>query len=800
LAAIPSRLGLTSAQVNERIARGESNNFQARVGRGYWEIVADNVFNLFNIVLGTLLIVVIIMGDYSTAVFAGFSVVTNSILGMFQEISAKRKLDQLAALAAKDIRVWRDGQLVEIPIIQIVKDDVLPLEPGDKIVVDGRIVESDSLEIDESQLTGESDAVLKEIDHPVYSGSFCIAGSGVMITTEVGRNSTINKLSTIAKAYKNVQTPTQQRILAMVQITVVAMLIGGPMLFLQGLLNNETALEVVRNLVVFVSSIVPQGLVLVAILSLTIGAVTISRFDTLIQRVNAVESLANVTVLCFDKTGTLTRNQLSVTEILPLNQLSKNDIHQQLDAYIGSLSFQNSTAAAVSTYIKTLSLSPNGSRPQKVEEIPFNSARKWGAVVFQDETLIFGAPERILTITAEPDTGAIAHATELAAQGLRVLAFARCPDALTDGKLPNTCEPLALIVLSDQIRPDIQETLQAFHQQNVKLKVISGDNLDTVRTIATQSGMVINRAFTGDQLEAMSGREFETAVIEGDLFARIEPDTKRKIIAGLKHQGQYVAMVGDGVNDVPALKEAHLAIVMNDGAQISKDVGDIVLLNNAMSTLPKAFAEGKIITQTIYATAKLFMVKNFYNIVLIFFIGFMTLPFPTTPIQISWITFGTVNIPATLIAFKLIRPTFMSQFRRDVIDYVITAGTVGAVMLSILYAAVYFATSKDTFAARSAVTVFIGLYGTLIFWNVHSVDLLSPRSLIEHWRITLLGVVLTIFTIIVPFMLPELFVFVPPTGQVWVLIVAIFLLNGVIVSVLMRHRHLINQLWLLFKP
>jgi cation-transporting ATPase E len=800
LAVNPAQMGLTSAQVAERVARGETNAFKARVGRSYWQIVRDNVLNLFNIVLGLLLLVVVIMGDYSTAIFAGFSVVTNSILGMFQEISAKRKLDQLAALAAKDIPVWRDGQLTAVPIHSLVKDDVIPLQPGDRLVVDGLIIQSDALEMDESQLTGESDAILKEVDHPVYSGSFCIAGSGAMVATQVGKDSTINKLSTVAKAYKNVRTPTQMRISAMVEITVVAMVIIGPMLFIQGLLNQETMLDIVRNMVVFVSSVVPQGLVLVAILSLTIGAVTISRFKTLIQRVNAVESLANVTVLCFDKTGTLTRNQLSVIKILPLNNYTEADIQRKLQMYIGNIAFQNSTAGAVSNYLNELFPSANGSQPAKVREIPFNSSRKWGAVVFEDETLVFGAPERVLTQVDEPDMRTIQHASELAAQGLRVLAFARSREVLVDGTPPQHGEPMALIVLSDQIRPDIQETLQAFRDQGVALKVISGDNVDTVRTIAQQSGMVINRVYTGDQLEAMPEREFEGAAVEGDLFARIEPDTKRKIIAALKRAGQYVAMVGDGVNDVPALKEAHLAIVMNDGAQISKDVGDIVLLNNAMSTLPKAFAEGRTITQTIYATTKLFIVKNFYNIVLIFFIGFMTLPFPTTPIQISWITFGTVNIPATLIAFKLIRPTFMAQFRRDVMDYVLIAGTAGAVMLALLYAIAYFATGRDTFAARSAVTVFIAFYGTLIFWNVHSVDVLEPRSFVRHWRITLLGVALTVLTILVPFLLPELFVFVPPAPMIWVAIISIFLLNAVMVSLLMRNRHLINQLWMLFNP
>jgi cation-transporting ATPase E len=794
----PSGRGLTSAEVAERVKRGESNQFKARVGRTYWEIVRDNVLNLFNIVLGLLLIVVVIMGDISTALFAGFSLVTNSILGMYQEIAAKRKLDQLAALAAKDIPVYRNGELTHVPIQALVKDDVIPIEPGDRLVVDGTILESDSLEIDESQLTGESDAILKEVGNPAFSGSFCIAGTGVMVATQVGKNSTINKLSSIAKAYKNVKTPTQQRIQAMVELTVIVMVIAGPMLFLASYLNGATMLEVVRNLVVFVSSVVPQGLVLVAILSLTLGAISISRHQTLIQRVNAVESMANVQVLCFDKTGTLTRNQLTVTNIQPIGNHDPAFIQAKLQAYVSSLSHQNSTASAVATYLKNLSImAVNGT---KLREIPFNSARKWGAVVLDGETLIFGAPERVLSHAPEPLESVAQHASDMAAQGLRVLAFARSTSAPLDGQLDNSYEALALIVLSDQIRPDIQETLQAFRDQNVALKVISGDNIDTVRSIAEASGMVINKAYTGDQLEAMSEHEFDGAALEGDLFARIEPDTKRRLIAALKHQGKYVAMVGDGVNDVPALKEAHLAIVMNDGAQISKDVGDIVLLNNAMSTLPKAFAEGKEITQTIYATSKLFLVKNFYNIVLIFFVGFMTLPFPTSPIQISWITFGTVNIPATLIAFKIIRPAFMAKFRRDVIDYVIIGGTVGAVMLAVLYVVAYFASGQNMHEGRSAVTIFIAFYGTLIFWHVHDVDIMRPRSLFAHWRITVLGVVLTVLTMIVPYLLPTLFVFVPPEPLIWVAIVSIFLLTAASVTMLMRNRHLINQLWRLFEP
>jgi cation-transporting ATPase E len=790
----PPQPGLTAAEVAERVRRGESNNFKARVGRSYWEIIRDNVLNLFNIVLGTLLIIVVIYGDYATALFAGFSLVTNSILGMYQELTAKRKLDQLAALATKEVRVWRDGQIASIPMEQIVKDDVIVIEPGDRIAVDGRIIKSDSLEIDESQLTGESDAVFKEIDSPVYSGSFCIAGSGQMVATQVGRNSTINKLSSVAKAYKNVRTPTQQRISSLVEITVIIMLIVGPMLLIAGYLHGQTWLEIIKNEVVFVSSIVPQGLVLVAILSLTLGAISISRFKTLVQRVNAVESMSNVSILCFDKTGTLTRNILAVKEIIPLQQQSEEELASLLAMYTGSLAALNRTAAAINDYCKTRA---NGVHaPQKVREIPFNSSRKWGAVIYPEETYFLGAPERVL---AGSDQGAVSDAASLAAEGLRVLAFARSTLPMNGAQEIHQADPLALIVLSDEMRSDIQETLDAFREQHVALKVISGDNIETVRTIATNAGIVVRQAYTGDELEAMSEAEREAAVKEADLFARIEPDTKRKIIAALKRGGGYVAMVGDGVNDVPALKEAHLAIAMNDGAQISKDVADIVLLNNAMSTLPKAFEEGKIITQTIYATAKLFLTKNYYNIVLIFFVLMMTLPFPTSPIQISWITFGTVNIPATLIAFRLIKPSHMKTFRRDVLDYVLIAGTTGATNLAMLYVLTFFA-SDDMFAARSAVTLFIGLYGTLIFWNIHSVDILSTRSVLREWKITLLGGGLAVLTMIVPFLLPKVFDFVAPTPLIWVLIVTFFLLTALLNHLLLRNRHLINQLWELFKP
>lgn len=812
--------GLSSKEAAERKKRGLSNHFEARVGRGYWDIFRDNIFNLFNVVLFTLLLIVLLLRDYPTVFFAGFSVVTNAFLGMIQEINAKRKLDRMASLAAKTAHVIRDGQRREISIKDIVIDDIIIIEPGDRMAVDGTTVTSDALELDESQLTGESDAVYKQANDPIYSGSFCNAGSGLMLATKVGKDSTINQLSVIAKAYKNVLTPTQKKIAAIVEISVLIMLITAPMLWVSSSLQGETTLGLVRNLVVFTTSMVPQGLVLVAILALTIGAVRISMHQTLIQRVNAVESLANVTVLCFDKTGTLTQNKLSVRDIMPLNGQSLDSIRGQLDAYVRHLSYQNSTASAIAASVNgALAIAHNSVNvgggngavlaradeyTHKLREIPFTSARKWGAITFPSGSLVLGAPERILP----PNSPVQVTATALASQGMRLLAFAHTDELLETGAtngatIHHHCTPIALIVMSDQIRDDIRTTLDDFRQLNVNLKVISGDNLETVRAIAGQSGMSTSVAYTGDQLKAMNEDEFEAAILRADAFARIEPDTKRRIIQGLQKQGEYVAMVGDGVNDVPALKAANLAIVMNDGTQISKDVADIVLLNNAMSTLPLAFREGREITQTIYGTTKMFLAKNVYNFLLFIFIGFMMLPFPITPVQISVAAFGTVNMPAGLIAIGLLRPKFVRNFRADVIDYLLITGIIGASIMALLFGVVYFATGGDLIVSRSVLSIFICLFGMMIVWNVQGVEVHDLRSFLRYWRVVLVSGLATVLTILVFYATPAFFEFRPPPQNTTVgiginiLIAALFCLTLMLVNQAIRHPYLLNRLWML---
>ncbi|GAB1422394.1 cation-translocating P-type ATPase [Anaerolineales bacterium] len=790
--------GLSAAEVQERQKRGETNFFKADVSRSYAKIFQENVFNLFNIVLGTLLLIVIAMGDYSTAFFAGFSVVTNTFLGMLQEMNAKRKLENLATLSQQKVQVWRDGEIKVILMAEVVKDDIIKIEPGDRIVVDGNILVSDALELDESSLTGESDAILKLKDDEAFSGSFCVAGTGVMQAEKVGVKSRINQLSMVAKQYKRVLTPTQEKINAIVEVTVLIMFIFVPLMFIYAGLHHLSFQDAIRNAVVFVTSLVPQGLVLVAILSLTIGALKISRHETLIQKVNAVESLANATVLCFDKTGTLTQNKLAVQELELLSEAHGDDVDQLLYDYLEQLSHRNNTAEAVARY--ALEKVQDAPIHNKIKEIPFTSARKWGAMVFEEGIYALGAPEKLFY---GQDQQLFDKALEYQQNGLRVLAFVRLLAEPQGTELEEKAEAIAIIILSDQLREGINETLQSFRDEGLALKVISGDNVETVKAIAAQAGLISEEAYTEKQLRDMDDAELESAVTKAHVFARIEPDTKKRIIKALQRQGHYVAMVGDGVNDVPALKEAQLAIVMNDGAQISKDVSDIVLLNNAMSTLPLAFREGKEITQTVYGTTKMFLVKNFYNIGLFVLVAFMAMPFPITPAQISWGTFGTVNLPATLVAFGLMRPQKMTRFRHDVLDYIFTCGLVGAVMMTALYAFVYLSSNRNTELARSVITIFVSLYGMNIVWDVQGIDISDAASFVRNKSIVLMTSVLTLLTIVALYALPNLFEFVDPMImgiELVVLITATFLLSILVVSHGMRYRYLLERLWMLFDP
>jgi cation-transporting P-type ATPase E len=792
----PTYQGLSSAEIDQRRREGASNDYQARVNRTYWDIFRDNVLNLFNIVLFTLLFIVLLFRDYGTVIFAGFSVVSNTFLGAIQEAQAKRRLDQLATLSQQTVRVMRGGEVRVIGVREVVKDDVILLEPGTKAVVDGTVLHSDSLEMDESLITGESDAVYKTGEDTIYGGSFCVAGTGIMRATKVGKASTVSQLSEIAREYQYIRTPTQKRIDIIVELSIVVMLVFVPMLLVANLLVTQpplTLLQAVRNAVVFITTLVPQGLVLTAVLSLTIGAIKISQQETLVQKVNAVESLGNATVLCFDKTGTLTENRLAVDAIIMLDdETTTAAVHQHLADYLGALAHRNRTAHAIQTHVSQQA-SPRDRT--KTREMAFTSQRQWGAIQFDDQIYIMGAPERIFS-----DADLIEQARTHSQRGQRVLAFGLL-DCLPTDDHPQDVRPLALITLSDQLRPNIDATLQAFRDENIRLMVISGDHLNTVSAIAEQAGISADGALAGDSLDAMSDSDLRDAVRQTQVFARIAPYSKRRIVQALQANDDYVAMIGDGVNDVPALKQANLAIVMNDGTQISKDIADIVLLNNALSTLPLAFHEGTRITQSIFGTMKLFLIRGGHHVLTFFCVLFMGLPFPLTPIQISWATFASVNIGATLLATGIIRPQRMDNFRRDVLDPIIIGGFVGAVALTSFYVIVYLGTGRDLALSRSALTLLVIAYNGYIAMLIQGVDVRRVQTIWQQRRIIGLIILLAGVAVVAVYIQPPIFEFTRVTAPwIFALMATTFALAVLVLTLALHNRYILDRFWALVSP
>ena len=775
--------GLTDAEVQERLARGQRNVFAHKSARSAWDIIRDNVFTVFNIILFVTLSATlgiglstpgtqsIVVGDI---IFSGGTVWLNMIVGIIQEMRAKRTLDKLAALSVRNARVRRNGQSVEVPADQIVLDDLVELTPGDRVPVDGEVVASHGMEIDESLLTGESDSISKQAGDQTLSGSFCLVGTGIIRASGIGAESYANKLTTTARAVKDARTPLQRKIDFVVQFLVIVMAVITALQVVAAANNGISAVNALRQTLVIVTSFVPAGLILAITVSLSVGAVRISQYGTLVQRINAIESMGNVTVLCADKTGTLTRNLLTVQEVIALGGHTQEQARALLAQFVAGLNAQNKTAGAIGSYV-------GAPQPkwQVTAEVPFSSARKWSALTLVDDssvayTLVLGSPE-ILFGLEQPDI--LTHTGEFTRQGLRVVALMSTSQPLRDDPqfsiqdLTSTA-PVALVVIRDEIRADIRDTLRDFARLGVRIKVISGDNAETVQAIARQSGLLGDAVVTEFELAELSPAEFDRAVAKAELFARINPETKQRIVSTLTQQGEYVAMVGDGVNDVPAIKQARLGIAMNDGAQITKDVSALVLLENTMSTLPRALQEGRAITQKIYASAKLYLAKNVITILAILFAGFVGLPFPGEPRQISWIATMTVGLPCTLLAFGVLTPAYTRRFLSNVLGYSVLVGAIGSVVVVIAYIVASLMTN-DPSQARTVFALVNLHYAIHVFWDTHDVSVFSIIGMRKHPRETLVGLALLAVGLLVPVLLPGIFNATPPDALQWGMILVL---------------------------
>lgn len=723
----PEISGLTEEQVKKNFNRGNNYHFSLRSNRSYWQIISANVFSIYNIILvAPVLGVILLKGSRDVLLSAGL-VGINIAIGLYKEIRAKHLLDKLAVLNAPVVHVRRNQASYSIPVRELVYGDIVELYSGEPIVADGRILFSDSLELDESSLTGESEGIPKKMGDFLTSGSYCLAGFGLMRAEKVGKASSLYDFTLTAKTFRIPQTEFENLLKKLFQILLFILLLLAPFTLVNGLLQNLSLSESLTNVVNVISSLIPQGMIMSMTILFAYGIINISRYQTLIQRTNAVAIMGNVTVLCADKTGTLTTNSLELKEIIPQNKLHRSDINSQLSLYVQNVSWKNKTLYAVSAFLdkqdKTKHFPFN-----KISETPFTSDRKWGSIVFDTGVLVMGAPEILSS-----DKEILRKVSSFAKKGLRVVAFAKSPQLnINSNSLPRDMSVIALLAFKDQLRDDVKKTIDNLHQQNISFKIISGDSADTIQSIAYSLHLPLSELYDQNFLEAAGEERFRELVKRGSFFARITPSMKERIITELVRQGEVVAMIGDGVNDVRALKKSHIAIAVNDGAQITKDVADIILLNNSFSVLPKAIDEGRDITRRVYAVAKIFFVKVIYLVTLFISAGIANLPFPISLRQTTWLGFIVVGVPTALIAFKLLTPASIIPTQKSLIRYILTAGILGGLVMSAIMIVVQLILKEDSASSRTQVGLFAALYSMLILFQIHGISFFSFTSIRKH--------------------------------------------------------------------
>ena len=776
---IESITGLTTAEVAERVADGRDNRYLPKTSRSYPAIIFATIVNPYNLILISSILLLLALRGFGGSFFAGGLVFVNIAIGLFQEIRAKRALDRLHALNVKTATVRRNNHSESVLLRNLVLDDIVELNPGESIPADGILIASDSFEVDESLLTGESGSEPKEIGESLLSGSFCTAGKGLMRITKIGKDSYAMQLTVQARIFKNSRSPFERTFQAVLQYLMITSVVVAPAILLFGRLQNLEIATSLENVINAIASLVPQGLILNVTILFTMGAIRISRFETLIQRLNTIESMGHLNLICTDKTGTLTYNKLTLENIITLGGVSKKDIETMLNRYISAVSTVNNTLTAISTAISHIKVTA-----LKTHEVPFTSSRKWGAVGFEDVSIIIGSPETVLT---QPDNKL--RAIKLAREGFRVIALSQTLHTISE-TLPDARNDLALITLKDEVRPDIAATLAEFTKLGIGIKIISGDSAETVLSVATASGIKNPLLITESKLVLLDDKKFLQTVKKYTLFARITPETKRRIIETLTKSGYHTGMIGDGVNDVPALKQANIAIAMNGGASITKDVSDMILLNNSFSVLPKAITEGKDVTNRIYGVTKIYFTKIVFLTTLFILTGILSLPFPATIPQTTLLGFIFTGLPIPLIAFALIKPATISNFKRESVLAGIVYGLIGgltATVIPILFVAFYDSTAE---VMRTAIMIFSAGYLLYIFADVLGLSLLQPLTSYAKKREFGAWAVSAILFFILFFGLASFFSVSRLTGEQWRIIG--FLLVGSILCSRISQTEFIN--------
>lgn len=668
----PRAVGLTAAEVAERVARGEVNDVPVRSSRSTADIVRANVFTRFNAIIGVLWLIMMFVAPFQDSLF-GYVILANTGIGIIQELRAKKTLDSLAVIGEARPTVRRDGVAAEVGTSEIVLGDLIEIGPGDKIVVDGECVEADGLEIDESLLTGEADPVVKQPGDQVMSGSFVVAGGGAFTATKVGREAYAVQLAEEASRFTLVHSELRtgiSTILKYVTWMMIPAAIG--LAITQLVVKNDDFKASIARAVGGIVPMVPEGLVLLTSVAFAIGVIRLGRKQCLVQELPAIEGLARVDTVCLDKTGTLTEGGMDVTELRPLGGSDESYVRKVLSALGESDPRPNASLQAI------IDAYPDDKDWRCVESLPFSSARKYSGASFNEgdggtSTWLLGAPD-VLLPSEDP---ALAETEQLNEQGLRVLLLARADKDLDDPLVQEGARPTALVVLEQRLRPDAADTLRYFEEQDVRAKVISGDNAVSVGAVAAKlglSGATVDARRLPTEKEAMA-----KALDEGTVFGRVTPQQKRDMVGALQSHGHTVAMTGDGVNDVLALKDADIGVAMGSGSEATRAVAQIVLLNNSFATLPSVVAEGRRVIGNITRVATLFLVKTVYSVLLAVMVVCSQVEYPFLPRHLTLLSTLTIGVPAFFLALAPNKERARPHFVRRVMRYSIPGGVVAAV-------------------------------------------------------------------------------------------------------------------------
>lgn len=738
--------GLTEEEASTRYNAGQNNITHVRTSRSYRHIFYSNIFTRFNALLSVMYVIILFVGTLQDSLF-GLIIVLNTVIGIVQELRAKWTLDKLALVLTPHATVLRNGKIKTVPASKIVLDDVIEVTAGKQILVDGIVIATTHLEVNESMITGESEAVEKKAGDPIYSGSFVLSGKCRMQAIRVGERAYARQLARVARHFVLSKSELRKGINQILRYVTWLLVPAALLLFITQILYMQhgwkDALAASAGGVV---NMIPDGLVLLTSVVMALAIVRLSKKRVLIQELPAVEMLARINVLCLDKTGTLTEGTITTERIVPL---ATSDKAPQVDiktvlAYFAYAQEQTTTLRAIGDAFPL-------AEPQQwaiTDNVPFSSSRKWSALTFKKNgTWLLGATEMMVADNELSRLQKTSELTSLVQSGKRVLLLAYSPTRIsrsTDGKsfLTPKSFPVAFVVLQEKLRPGVQQTLDYFKEQGVAVKVISGDTPQTVGAVAKEAGISAETPQSGltlpDTIE-----ELGDVVEKNAVFGRVLPEQKRMMMRALKRRGYVVAMVGDGVNDVLAIKEADFSIAMGSGTDASRAIAQLVLLDNNFSSLPDIIAEGRRIIANIERTANLFITKTAYVIIMSLAVGIALVPFPFLPRHLTLIGTFTVGVPALFLSFAKNNKRAQPGFVKRVFRFSLPSGTLVASLTLMTYALTRLLVPDSIEVARSSATLALFGCGMALL-----ILLAKPKTILQKGFIAALGLCMALFFII----------------------------------------------------